>query len=175
MLMSHKCQTLSRILRTDVADAEVTIWLPVQAKDFHVHCAMCPICCDHAFWSEQQREQVQKMDTCFSCFGHNHSVAVCLSINRYQLCRERHHTLLHIAVTEFAVPQSDLETNGLYRRNNQAKDTTQVVPLTSLTCDTVLLTITIISLISASSCSISVRAFLDLWSKVSFISERIAQ
>ncbi|XP_011858752.1 PREDICTED: uncharacterized protein LOC105556279 [Vollenhovia emeryi] len=148
----------------------------------------CPLCREqHAMRSctkfkalsvENRREQVRKRKACSrQGLGQGHVAAACPSSNRYRLCNEPHHTLLHGGSSEAVHPKADKPAcaSTASDKPSPSSNPTEVTALSSSVSGTVLLATAIVKLYADAGQSVTARALLDSGSEASFVSERVAQ
>ncbi|XP_045452957.1 uncharacterized protein LOC123662116 [Melitaea cinxia] len=178
-------------------------------KSFHVvknkpivSCAYCNA--DHKITTckrfgkesnEKRREFVLDKNLCFICLNSNHSAKLCKNIVRCQVCKRRHHSLLHPSgdsgsgsAEVGAIHQSTSSTSRRSTDEDTAAssdklsvpaeclDKTLVSCFSTGSCSkTVLLTTAVVQAESKDGTHFPVRALLDQGSQSSFITEAMVQ
>ncbi|CAH2085176.1 unnamed protein product [Euphydryas editha] len=74
-------------------------------KTLHVKNVQCPFCSDYHYLGnckrfakedvDSRRSFVQSNNLCFNCLGANHSVYFCRQPTKCQICKRKHHSMLH--------------------------------------------------------------------------------
>ncbi|CAB3251377.1 unnamed protein product [Arctia plantaginis] len=186
-------------------DTKPRIEKRLNCKSFHIvksktteSCAYCSA--DHkitackAFSKESnmsRREFAMNKKLCFVCLNSNHSAKYCKNIVRCQVCKRRHHSLLHPSgvsgsVDENSVQENASSTSSLkeeaasssHKHTAQAEGSSQPVVscLSTGNCGkTVLLTTAVVQAESKDGSFRMVRALLDQGSQGSFITEAMVQ
>ncbi|XP_071643010.1 uncharacterized protein [Temnothorax longispinosus] len=149
--------------------------------------SQCSLCkAKHAFSAcpqfagkspSQRREIVQRERRCFNCLSQHHAVKACSSKFLCRLCQKPHHTMLHVD------SDSPPKTEEITPANDQPKAvdaTTSEVNSLFASSKTpsrsyVLLATAWVTVSSPLGRSVIVRALLDQGSKMSFITEELAQ
>lgn len=162
----------------------------VKTKMFHVTAPKelkCTFCSnDHYIYqckqfSKQSMEDrynfVQKNNLCFNCLIPNHTVFKCKQRTNCQICKKRHHSLLHREKK-----QASEETRSAEETNNKNKTQptlvsahTSNVPQVLETGQDILLATALVHVSSESGQSHVLRALLDQGSEASFVTARAVE
>lgn len=133
---------------------------------------------------ENRRDFVLRKRLCFVCLLDNHSVKFCKNTLNCQVCKRRHHSLLHppggvgSEVGEGnSAARAETSSNGVNTAAIQAEgsNTPVVSCLTKGSRETVLLTTALVKAESKNGIYHVVRALLDQGSQGSFVTESLVQ
>ena len=124
---------------------------------------------------------------CMNCFGPNHFVRQCKSVQRCKRCQKSHHTLLHVDASPVSsapasvVSAREQPTDSAAQTSSQpmSADAPAFVPVGShfasqLKSDTLMMTCRVLVSAPDGTC-VQARALLDNASSASFVSERLSQ
>ncbi|XP_050561019.1 uncharacterized protein LOC118279624 [Spodoptera frugiperda] len=148
---------------------------------------VCPVChsSEHKIRNCKQfvnkdvdirRKFVQDHNLCFNCLGYNHSARLCKCTASCQICKRRHHSLLH--------PKGERESGVKGVSSTRAYSTTVGVESQNnvVACfskggvsSQVLLPTALVRAVSKNGGMYTIRALLDQGSQTSFITERAVQ
>lgn len=164
---------------------------PVKTKMFHVtapkelKCTFCNE--DHYIYQckqfsklsiEDRSSFVQKNNLCFNCLIPNHTVFKCKQRTTCQICKKKHHSLLHRDKK-----QASEETHTSGETNNNKQDTIQTlvaahtssIPQVLQPGQDILLATALVQVISESGQTHVLRALLDQGSEASFVTARAVE
>ncbi|XP_066600953.1 uncharacterized protein [Prorops nasuta] len=147
----------------------------------------CPICsafhyvgrCEkfRALSAPERRNEVRRIGVCFNCFG-KHMLKNCQSKHVCNKCQGRHHTLLHVDTPSQNVIDDRTSTLTVQAEPGTSAWQRQIGSLrahSTLTVSQSLLPTTQVFAVNIDGLKLKVRALLDQASKVTFISESLAQ
>lgn len=161
---------------------------PIKPKTYHVTAASelkCTFCKEnHYIFNckqfvkkpiEERYKFVQNNNLCFNCLVPNHTVFKCKQKTMCQICRRRHHSLLHRDKQ-----QTSEETLTSEETNNHKEDTKQPIvtahtaSITQPSYD-ILLATALVDVTSRSGQSHVFRALIDQGSEASFVTTRVVE
>lgn len=124
-----------------------------------------------------KRDFVQHHRLCFNCLLYSHVAKHCRSRTSCQICKRRHHTLLHQSVQTAAVEEATVEKElkGETNQGNQGSEVGGSYFSKGMGNDSLLGTAIVNAESGSRSGMITLRALIDPGSHVSFITEAAAQ
>ncbi|XP_032688995.1 uncharacterized protein LOC116852593 [Odontomachus brunneus] len=149
--------------------------------------APCPMCKAHHYFSacptfmrgapSQRRDLAKRHRRCFNCLSQNHSAQECQSKYSCRVCHQRHHSLLHADsdVSAHRVEASSAPERETASSFSGAEVHSLLVATIAQRSAPVLLATARVRLSSACGRSVAIWALLDQGSKITFISENVAQ
>ncbi|XP_061724166.1 uncharacterized protein LOC133530287 [Cydia pomonella] len=180
----------NRFRTLEMVEPASKVYKPVKTKMFHVTATSevkCTFCNeDHYIYqckqfSKQSVEDrysfVQKNNLCFNCLIPNHNVFKCKQKTTCQICKRKHHSLLHREKQASGESHTSGETNN----NNKEKIQTVVVAHTSSASRVLqpgrgtLLTTALVHVTAESGQSHVLRALVDQGSEESFATARAVE
>ena len=168
-----------------------------KAKVFHTAANTGPIVCpfcnnEHKMKNcklfigedvDTRRKFVQDHNLCFNCLGHNHSARFCKCTASCQVCKRRHHSLLHPKREQDSVGEKGASSSDIGLQTKENTDTVGVETSKEVvTCfskgtanNQVLLATALVRAVSKNGVSYTIRALLDQGSQASFVTEHTVQ
>ncbi|CAK1577869.1 unnamed protein product [Parnassius mnemosyne] len=154
---------------------------PVKVNSMHATNISCPFCLEEhklsnckKFCKESvnaRRNFVKNNQVCFCCLGNNHSAKICRYQIKCNVCKRKHHSLLH--------PVTQPEQNQDSQENTQNLDTKNSPSFVSCISRNkisqhVLLATALVKVLSKTGNLLTIRALLDQGSQSSFVTESTA-
>lgn len=124
---------------------------------------------------EERYDFVQKNNLCFNCLVPNHSVYNCKQRTTCQICKKKHHSLLHRAKLQTG---EESHTSEETQNNKDKKQPMFMAHTTSISQpgqDIILLATALVDVKSRSGQSHILRALLDQGSEASFVTARAVE
>ncbi|CAH2085909.1 unnamed protein product [Euphydryas editha] len=162
-------------------------------KTLHVKNVQCPFCSDYHYLGnckkfakedvDSRRSFVQSNNLCFNCLGANHSVYFCRQPTKCQICKRKHHSMLHPKGVLKPVEDTkkcnqaliqDSESEIVTSSSTEAKSS-DIVSCFSNVSSQVLLATALVKTESRNGYNVNLRALLDQGSQASFITEAAVQ
>ncbi|CAK1582087.1 unnamed protein product [Parnassius mnemosyne] len=155
---------------------------PVKVNSMHATNINCPFCSEEhklsnckKFCKESvnaRRNFVKNNQVCFCCLGNNHSAKICRYQIKCNVCKRKHHSLLH--------PVIQPEQNQDSQENTQNLDTKNSSSFVSCISRNkisqhVLLATALVKVLSKTGNLLTIRALLDQGSQSSFVTESTVQ
>ncbi|CAK1595087.1 unnamed protein product [Parnassius mnemosyne] len=155
---------------------------PVKVNSMHATNISCPFCSEEhklsnckKFCKESvnaRRNFVKNNQVCFCCLGNNHSAKICRYQIKCNVCKRKHHSLLH--------PVIQPEQNQDSQENTQNLDTKNSSSFVSCISRNkisqhVLLATALVKVLSKTGNLLTIRALLDQGSQSSFVTESTVQ
>lgn len=124
---------------------------------------------------EFRRQFVLKNNVCFNCLETNHSAKLCKNITKCQICKRKHHSLLHPRGNVTKCVGDDRKESVVASPTKNSETNTSVSCSSTGKTNQVLLPTAIVKAVSTKDTVCEIRALLDQGSETSFVTEDTVQ